>query len=84
MLSFFLVLAAGLAMLLGGGNLLVRGASGIARALKISSLVIGLTIVAVGTSVPELATSMKSTRVQGTIVLWGYCTYMVFRVLFAG
>ncbi len=60
MLSCSLVLVAGLAMLLGGGNLLVRGASGIARSLNISPLVIGLTIVAFGTSAPELVVNVAA------------------------
>ncbi len=50
-----LLLILGLAMLVGGGDLLVRGASALARNLGISSLVIGLTVVAFGTSAPELA-----------------------------
>lgn len=45
---------AGLAILLFAGDLLVRGAVGMAYALKIPALVIGLTIVAFGTSAPEL------------------------------
>lgn len=47
----------GLGLLLGGGTLLVRSAVHIAHALKVSELVIGLTIVSVGTSLPELATT---------------------------
>ncbi len=41
-----------------GANLLVYGATSIAEALGISQLIIGLTIVAIGTSLPELATSL--------------------------
>ena len=51
----FIVL--GLGLLIGGGELLVRGAVEIATLLGISQVVIGLTVVAVGTSLPELATS---------------------------
>ncbi|MEX2516318.1 MAG: calcium/sodium antiporter [Gammaproteobacteria bacterium] len=50
----------GLLVLLGGAELLVRGAIGIAKSFGISDLVIGLTIVAVGTSLPELAASIAS------------------------
>lgn len=53
-------LIVGLAVLILGGELLVRGASRIALSLKISPLVVGLTIVAFGTSAPELLTSIKS------------------------
>lgn len=48
----------GLAALIWGGDKFVDGATGIARALGVSDAVIGLTIVAVGTSLPELATSV--------------------------
>ena len=50
-------IAGGLAGLVIGADLLVRGATSIARSYGISEAVIGLTIVAVGTSLPELATS---------------------------
>ncbi|WP_439529717.1 calcium/sodium antiporter [Pannonibacter sp.] len=49
---------AGLAALVYGADLLVTGATSIARSFGISEAVIGLTIVAVGTSLPELATSV--------------------------
>ncbi len=48
----------GLALLVVGANLLVKGSSGIARRFGISSLVIGLTVVAYGTSSPEMAVSV--------------------------
>lgn len=51
-------LVVGLACLIGGSNMFVTGASGIARALNVSDAVIGLTVVACGTSLPELATSV--------------------------
>ena len=50
----------GLVLLLIGSRLLVTGAVDIAKAFGVSDLVIGLTIVAVGTSLPELATSIAS------------------------
>ena len=53
-----LFIVVGLAGLIFGGNLFVDGASGIARALGVSDAVIGFTLVAGGTSLPELATSV--------------------------
>lgn len=50
----------GLAVLIGSSKLLVWGAIGIASALGVSELIIGLTIVAIGTSLPELASSITS------------------------
>jgi cation:H+ antiporter len=58
MLWHTLTLLAGLAILSGGGEALVRGATLLARACGISSLVVGLTVVAFGTSAPELAVSL--------------------------
>ena len=55
-----LEIVAGLLLLVGGGELLVRGASRLAAWLSISPLLIGLTVVAFGTSAPELAVSLKS------------------------
>jgi cation:H+ antiporter len=51
-------IGAGLALLVGGSTLLVGAATGIARGLGVSDLVIGLTVVAAGTSAPELVTSL--------------------------
>lgn len=50
--------AAGVALLVVGAEVLVEGATDVARELGMSDLVIGLTIVAVGTSLPELAASV--------------------------
>ena len=51
-------IVAGLLMLLLSSRLVVWGAANVARALEVSDLVVGLTIVAVGTSLPELAASI--------------------------
>jgi cation:H+ antiporter len=53
-------LAGGFALLVLGGNALVHGASALAARLGISPLVIGLTVVAWGTSAPELAVSLRA------------------------
>lgn len=53
-------LALGLLILLSGSHLLVWGAGELAKALGVSDLIIGLTVVAVGTSLPELAVSIVS------------------------
>ena len=52
----------GLAFLLVGSRVLVWGAVGIARDLGVSELVVGLTLVALGTSLPELAASVAAAR----------------------
>lgn len=56
----YLTLAAGLALLLVCGDFLVRGAVALAEKLNIPPLVIGLTIVAFGTSAPELVVSLRA------------------------
>ncbi len=56
----YLLFAIGLAGLFFGGELLVRGASSIARSFGLSPLVIGLTIVGFGTSAPELLVSVQA------------------------
>ena len=53
-------LLAGLALLLAGGEALVRGAVAIAERLSIPPLIVGLTIVALGTSAPELTVSIQA------------------------
>lgn len=60
MLVAFLLVVVGLIILVAGAEFLIRGSSGIARAVGLSPLVIGLTVVAFGTSSPELAVSVKA------------------------
>ncbi len=55
-----LLLLTGLFILILGGDFLVKGASSIALRLRVTPLVVGLTIVAFGTSAPELLISVKS------------------------
>ncbi len=57
-----LFIVVGLAALIFGGDIFVDGASGVARSLGVSDALIGLTIVAGGTSLPELATSIVAAR----------------------
>jgi cation:H+ antiporter len=54
------LLLLGLVLLLAGGDALVRGAADLARRLGISPLVVGLTVVALGTSAPELAVNVTA------------------------
>ena len=73
----------GLVLLIAGGELLVRGATRLAAALKISPLVIGLTVVAFGTSSPELAVSVQSAFAgNADIALGNVVGSNIFNVLF--
>jgi cation:H+ antiporter len=75
-------LVAGLVILTAGADLLVRGASRLAGAAKISPLVIGLTVVAFGTSAPELAVSVRSALAgQADIALGNVVGSNIFNVL---
>ncbi|MDQ2995640.1 MAG: calcium/sodium antiporter [Chloroflexota bacterium] len=56
----FILFLTGLGLLVGGAELLVRGASRLAAALGIPPLIIGLTVVALGTSAPEIAVALQS------------------------
>ncbi len=58
----FALIALGLAFVIAGGQSVVFGAKEIARALGMSETLIGLTVVAIGTSLPELATSVIAAR----------------------
>lgn len=70
MLTAVLLVAAGLALLLGGGEALVRGAAGLALKLGLAPLAVGLTVVAFATSSPELAVSLEAAAVgEGGVAL---------------
>lgn len=62
MVADFLFVLVGLAVVLAAGDLLVRGAVGLAARLKISALFISLSIVAFGTSAPELFVAIDAAR----------------------
>lgn len=57
-----IIIVVGIACIVAGGEFAVRGATGLARAFGWSESLIGLTIVAVGTSLPELVTSIVAAR----------------------
>lgn len=61
MLVLFLIMAVSLAILVAGADTLVRGGSALALRFGMSNFFVGLTIVAFGTSAPELATGVTST-----------------------
>ena len=74
---------AGLICLIVGAEALVRGASRLASAFGISPLIIGLTVVAFGTSSPELAVSIKAgLDGQGAIAMGNVVGSNIFNVLF--
>jgi cation:H+ antiporter len=73
----------GLALLVAGAELLVRGASRLAARLGISPLVIGLTVVAFGTSTPELAVSVQAGLAgRADIAVGNVVGSNIFNVLF--
>jgi cation:H+ antiporter len=73
---------AGLALLVAGGHFLVDGAVGIARTFGMSERVIGLTIVAIGTSLPELATAViAAIRGHSDIAVGNVIGSNIFNVL---
>ena len=63
MLENILLIIAGFFLLIKGADILVDGASNIAKKFHISHLIIGLTVVAIGTSVPELMVCIKSAMI---------------------
>jgi cation:H+ antiporter len=78
-----LLMVLGLALLIAGAEILVRGASRMAAAVGISPLVIGLTVVAFGTSSPEMAVSVSTALKDKTDIAMGNVVGSnIFNVLF--
>ncbi len=67
-------LIAGMLLLLGGGEAVVRGAAAVARKLGVSPLAIGLTVVAFGTSAPELAVNVTAAFAGQSALSFGNIT----------
>ncbi len=67
----FLLTAIGLVGIVGGSQLVVMGASGIAHGIGISDRIIALTVVALGTSLPELITTITAARRKETDLIVG-------------
>ncbi|WP_417207044.1 calcium/sodium antiporter [Antarctobacter sp.] len=77
-----LLTIAGLALTVLGARFLVEGAVGIASAVGISETVIGLTVVAIGTSMPELVTSVMAVRRgEGAVALGNVIGSNIFNIL---
>ena len=81
-LQIFLLIL-GFTLLIVGANILVKGASNIAKVLHVSEILIGLTIVALGTSLPELivsivsATSGKTDMVMANVIGSNFCNILL-------
>lgn len=71
MIFAILYIVVGLAALVIGGELLVRGAVGLAQKAGVSALVIGLVVVGFGTSMPELVTSVEAALADSPAIAWG-------------
>jgi cation:H+ antiporter len=89
----FLITAIGLAGVVGGSQLVVNGATSIAQAFGVSEKMISLTIVAFGTSLPELVTTITASRrkehdlLLGNIIgsnIFNICVVMALPILIGG
>lgn len=77
------LILAGVVMIAAGSNFAVEGASNLAKALGISQRFIGLTIVALGTSLPELVTSVSAARKRNAdIAIGNIVGSNIFNILF--
>ncbi|MDZ7734912.1 MAG: calcium/sodium antiporter [Gammaproteobacteria bacterium] len=84
-ITMLLLFALGLVLLVVGAEVLVRGASRLAASVGISPLVIGLTVVAFGTSAPEMAVSVQSAlsgQAGADIAIGNVVGSNIFNVLF--
>lgn len=67
----YIWLVAGFALLIKGADFFVEGSSSVARLLRIPTIIIGLTIVAFGTSAPELAVSLSASLADNNDIAVG-------------
>lgn len=82
-MQILLYVAGGIAAIVAGSNITVDGATGIAETMGVSDRVIGLTIVALGTSLPELITSVTAARKnQADIAIGNIVGSNIFNILF--
>ena len=83
MTSTILFFIFGLLLLIAGAELLVRGASRLAASFGVSPLIIGLTIVAIGTASPEIAVSLQAAvNGQADLTLGNVLGSNIFNILF--
>ena len=79
----FLLLVIGFVGLIKGADWFVDGSAGVARKLRVSSIIIGLTIVAFGTSLPELVTSITAAKKNAVdIAIGNIIGSNIFNILF--
>ncbi|MBR1742066.1 MAG: sodium:calcium antiporter, partial [Lachnospiraceae bacterium] len=79
----FVLILIGLVLIISGGEAVVYGAKGIAKSFGMSETLIGLTIVAVGTSLPELVTSIVAARKGETgLAVGNVIGSNIFNILF--
>lgn len=82
MIPDIIFLIVGLALILAGANMLTDGASAVARRWGVSDMVVGLTVVAFGTSAPELVISVvSSVKGQGELAIGNAVGSNIFNIL---
>lgn len=83
MMQSIVLLLVGFVLLIKGADFFVEGSSSVARALRIPSMIVGLTIVAMGTSLPELVTSVVAARKNEVDMAFGNVIGSnIFNILF--
>lgn len=83
MIYFIFLIVIGLVLLVAGADFLVKGAARLALSFGVSSLVVGLTVVAFGTSAPEMSVSVMSAyNGQAAMAVGNIVGSNIFNVLF--
>lgn len=83
MIKFILISVIGIAAIIFGGNLVVDSASNIASSFGVSDQLIGLTVVSIGTSLPEFVTSIiAATKGESDLALGNVLGSNIFNILF--